>query len=53
MMWNPVVPTQFVVTNDDDMNPSFNVWDLRNPQYPATTFQNLHNGGILSMSWCL
>ena len=53
MMWNPLIPTQFVVANDDDRNPSFNIWDLRNPQYPVATFQNLHQSGILSVSWCL
>jgi protein transport protein SEC31 len=52
-MWNPLIPTQFVVANDDDRNPSFNIWDLRNPQYPVATFQNLHHAGILSVSWCL
>ncbi len=52
-MWNPLVPTQFAVSNDDNANPSFNIWDLRNPQYPVTTYQNLHSGGILSVSWCL
>ena len=31
IVWNPEIPTQFLVANDDDQNPSFNVWDLRNP----------------------
>lgn len=53
MMWNPEVPLQFVVANDDDFNPSFNIWDLRNPAYPVATFQNMHQKGILSVSWCL
>jgi hypothetical protein len=38
-MWNPLVPTQFAVSNDENANPSFNIWDLRNPQYPVTTYQ--------------
>lgn len=38
IIWNPTIPTQFVVANDDDSNPSFNIWDLRNPQYPVATF---------------
>ena len=42
MMWNPEVALQFVVANDDDLNPSFNIWDLRNPAYPVATFQNIH-----------
>jgi len=52
-MWNPQIPTQFVVANDNDANPVFNIWDLRNPAYPVSTFQNIHSQGILSVSWCL
>jgi protein transport protein SEC31 len=51
MIWNPEVPTQFVVANDDDSNPSFNIWDLRNPSYPVNTYQ-IHDKGLLSVSWC-
>lgn len=50
-MWNPEIPTQFLVANDDDQNPSFNIWDLRNPQYPVATYSDLHYNGILSLSW--
>jgi len=53
MMWNPLDPTQFVVANDDDKNPSINIWDLRNPDYPCVTFNDIHYSGILSFSWCL
>ena len=53
MMWNPEIPTQFVVANDDDNCPNFNIWDLRNPAYPVATFQNIHSAGILSAAWCL
>ena len=53
MMWNPDLATQFVVANDDDQNPSFNVWDLRKTDYPVATFQNIHYSGITSISWCL
>ena len=52
-MWNPEIATQFVVSNDDDQNPSFNVWDLRKTDYPVSTFQNIHYSGITSISWCL
>jgi hypothetical protein len=31
IIWNPVITTQFLVASDDDQNPSFNIWDLRNP----------------------
>lgn len=53
MMWNPEIPTQFVVANDDDKNPTINIWDLRNPDYPVATFNDIHYSGILSFSWCL
>jgi len=53
MMWDPVTPTQFVVANDDDKNPTINIWDLRNPHYPVATFSDIHYSGILSLSWCL
>jgi protein transport protein SEC31 len=52
-MWNPLDPTQFVVANDDDNNPSINIWDLRRPDYPCCTFSDIHYKGILSFSWCL
>lgn len=38
LVWNPEIPTQFLIANDDDQNPSFNIWDLRNPDYPVATF---------------
>jgi len=53
MMWNPEIPTQFVVANDDDQNPTINVWDLRNPDYPVATYNDIHYNGILSFSWCI
>jgi protein transport protein SEC31 len=53
MMWNPEVPTQFVVANDDDKSPSINIWDLRNPDYPVATYSDIHYNGILSVSWSL
>lgn len=53
MMWNPREPTQFVVANDDDRTPVINVWDLRNPSYPVSTYSDVHTAGILSFSWSL
>jgi len=41
------------MANDDDQNPSFYIWDLRNPDYPVATFSDIHYNGILSASWCL
>ena len=29
------------MANDDDQNPTFNVWDLRNPQYPAKDYRTI------------
>jgi len=52
LLWNPDIPTQFVVANDDDANPFFNIWDLRNPSYPVATFQDIHEAGIKSVAWC-
>ena len=53
MMWNPEIPTQFVVANDDDKNPSINIWDLRNPDYPVQSYHDVHYSGILSFNWFL
>ena len=53
MVWNPEIPTQFLVANDDDQNPSLNIWDLRNPDYPVATYSDIHYNGILSVNWCL
>lgn len=53
MLWNPEIPTQFLVANDDSSNPAINIWDLRNPNYPVATFSNVHKAGILSLSWSL
>lgn len=53
MVWNPEIPTQFLVANDDDQNPTLNIWDLRNPDYPVATFADIHYNGILSASWSL
>lgn len=29
------------------------IWDLRNPDYPVTTFSDLHYDGIMSLGWCI
>ena len=42
-----------MVARDDDQNPSVSVWDLRNPDYPVATFNEIHYSGILSVNWCL
>lgn len=53
MVWNPEIPTQFLMASDDDQNPAFYIWDLRNPDFPVATFSDIHYNGILSASWCL
>eukprot|EP00971_Amphidinium_carterae_P066757 1321947-Amphidinium_carterae.1 len=48
--WNPEVPTQLLVAYDDDRNPSMQMWDLRNCQYPFKETAG-HTKGILGVSW--
>lgn len=48
--WNPDVPTQLLVAYDDDRNPSMQMWDLRNCQYPFKETRG-HDKGILSVAW--
>jgi len=51
LIWNPKVPTEFLVSTDDDQKPEINIWDLRNPDYPVATFADVHYNGILCASW--
>jgi protein transport protein SEC31 len=51
LIWNPKVPTEFLVASDNDQQPEVNIWDLRNPDYPVSTFSDIHYNGILSGSW--
>ena len=53
LVWNPEIPTQFMVANDDDTLPTLNIWDLRHTAYPVATFNDIHYKGILGISWCL
>mmetsp|Transcript_33963 Transcript_33963/g.25048 ORF Transcript_33963/g.25048 Transcript_33963/m.25048 type:complete len:141 (+) Transcript_33963:377-799(+) len=46
IVWNPEVPTQFLVANDNEQLPFLNIWDLRNPDYPVATFQEVHYNAI-------
>eukprot|EP00930_Biecheleria_cincta_P047447 TRINITY_DN3289_c0_g2_i1.p1 TRINITY_DN3289_c0_g2~~TRINITY_DN3289_c0_g2_i1.p1 ORF type:complete len:1170 (+),score=202.35 TRINITY_DN3289_c0_g2_i1:163-3510(+) len=48
--WHPEVPTQLMVCYDDDRQPSMQMWDLRNCQYPFKETAP-HTKGILSVSW--
>jgi protein transport protein SEC31 len=51
VVWNPEMPTQFVITNDESN--IVNLCDLRMPEYPVETFSNVFSEGITSISWCL
>lgn len=48
--WHPEVPTQLVVCYDDDRQPSMQMWDLRNCQYPFKETAP-HTKGVLSVAW--
>lgn len=48
--WNPDLPTQLLVAYDDDRQPSMQLWDLRNVQYPIKETAG-HSKGILGVSW--
>lgn len=50
VVWNPEVPTQLLVTYDDDRNPSMQMWDLRNCQFPFKETSG-HTKGILGVAW--
>jgi protein transport protein SEC31 len=48
--WNPEIPTQFVLTYDDDQAPFLQVWDLRYQGAPVKDMR-AHTEGITSLSW--
>lgn len=48
--WHPEVPTQLMVAYDDDRQPSMQMWDLRNCQYPFKETAG-HTKGILGLAW--
>ena len=50
--WNPEIPTQLAVVYDDEKYPELQIWDLRNPQGPITSFP-AHNKGIYNIDWCI
>lgn len=51
VVWNPDVATQLLVAYDDDRQPSMQMWDLRNCQYPFKETAG-HSKGILGVEWC-
>lgn len=50
VVWNPDVATQLLVAYDDDRQPSMQMWDLRNCQYPFKETAG-HSKGILGVEW--
>jgi protein transport protein SEC31 len=48
--WHPEVPTQLMVCYDDDRQPSMQMWDLRNCQYPFKETAP-HTKGVLGVAW--
>ena len=50
IVWSPIAPTEFLLSNDNGDQSTLTLWDLRNPDYPRTL--DCHNDGILATSWC-
>ncbi|KAM8924248.1 protein transport protein Sec31B [Pelodytes ibericus] len=50
MMWHPEIPTQLVLSSEDDRLPVIQVWDLRFASSPLKVLEN-HTRGVLSVSW--
>jgi len=48
--WHPEVPTQLLLCYDDDRQPSIQMWDLRNCQYPFKETAP-HTKGVLGVAW--
>lgn len=51
MMWHPEVPTQLVLSSEDDRMPVIQMWDLRFATSPLKVLES-HTRGVLSISWC-
>ncbi|CAG9330029.1 unnamed protein product [Blepharisma stoltei] len=52
LMWNPEIPTQFIMAYDDAKIPALQIWDLRKSDVPVKEFKKNHKNGITSMAWC-
>lgn len=48
--WNPEIATQVMVSSDDDMSTSLQLWDLRNAVSPVAELAG-HQKGVLSLDW--
>lgn len=51
LVWNPTISTQFIVAFEDTNATSLNLWDLRSPDYPVATFNDILTSGISGISW--
>lgn len=52
LIWNPEIPTQFIMAYDDAKNPALQIWDLRRHDVPVKEFKNHHKDGVTSTAWC-
>ena len=48
--WNPEIATQVMVSSDDDMSTTLQLWDLRNAVSPVAELAG-HQKGVLSLDW--
>lgn len=51
LAWHPEVPTQIVITCDEDDSTGALLWDLRNATSPVMSFAHHSPKGIVSASW--
>ena len=52
LVWNPDIPTQFIMAYDDPQNPNLQIWDLRKHEQPVKELKTNHKTGITALSWC-
>lgn len=51
LAWHPEIPTQIVITCDEDDSTGALLWDLRNATSPVMSFAHHSPKGIVSASW--
>lgn len=50
--WNPEIATQVMVSSDDDLSTTLQLWDLRNAVSPVAELAG-HHKGVLSLDWSI
>lgn len=50
--WNPEIATQVMVSSDDDLSTTLQLWDLRNAVSPVAELAG-HQKGVLSLDWSM